>query len=68
MENALIKNPLVLEILDKYRVIWALNHLSALGGWDLRVYMPPEGVETRGEALSKVASLSQKIFFCLTSL
>jgi carboxypeptidase Taq len=62
MENKLIKHPFILEILDKYKVIWSLGHLSALGNWDLSVYMPEEGATARGEALGKLATLSQKLF------
>lgn len=62
MENKLIKHKFILEILDKYKVIWSLNHLGALGNWDLSVYMPEEGATARGEALGKIATLSQKIF------
>ena len=53
---------MILEILDKYKVIWSLNHLTALGNWDLSVYMPEEGALARGEALGKIATLSQKLF------
>ncbi|MFA5259517.1 MAG: carboxypeptidase M32 [Candidatus Pacearchaeota archaeon] len=62
MGDKLIKHPFIIEILDKYKVIWSLNHLGALGSWDLSVYMPEEGALARGEALGKVATLSQKLF------
>lgn len=62
MGNKLIKHPFMLEILDKYKVIWSLGHLASLGHWDLSVYMPEEGAIARGEALGKVATLSQKLF------
>jgi len=58
----LIKNYVILKILEKYRVIWSLNHLVSLGHWDLDTYMPEEGARSRGEALGKVATLSQKLF------
>ena len=62
MENKLIKNPIILKILDKYKVIWSLNHLASLANWDLSVYMPEEGATARGEALGKVSTLSQTLF------
>ncbi|MDO8508716.1 MAG: carboxypeptidase M32 [Nanoarchaeota archaeon] len=62
MHSNLIKHPSIRKILEHYRVIWSLNHLSGLGNWDLETYMPEEGSEARGEALSKIASLSQKLF------
>ena len=62
MENSLIKNAKILRLLEDYRVIWALGHFSGLGYWDLETYMPQDGVEARGEALSKIESLSQKLF------
>mgnify|MGYP001613220093 CR=1 FL=1 len=58
----LINHPLIVELLDKYRTIWSLGHVSALANWDLQTYMPKDGVSARGEALSKVASLSQSLF------
>jgi carboxypeptidase Taq len=58
----LIQNKLILEILEKYKVIWSLGHLAALGSWDLDTYMPEEGAGARGEALGKVATLSQRLF------
>lgn len=62
MADKLIKHPRILELLEKYKVIWALGHLSGLGHWDLETYMPEEGAKARGEALAKIASLSQGLF------
>ena len=62
MENKLIKHKFILEILDKYKVIWSINHVWALANWDLSVYMPEEGATARGEAIGKIATLSQKLF------
>ncbi len=62
MEKIEIKNLVIKEILERYKTIWALGHLSALANWDLQTYMPKEGIEARSEALGKLAVLSQKIF------
>ncbi|MDP3882206.1 MAG: carboxypeptidase M32 [Nanoarchaeota archaeon] len=62
MENTLIKNPIILQILEKYRIIWALNHLGALGHWDMETYMPQEGARARAEALAKISVLNQSLF------
>ncbi len=62
MTETLIKNKIILKILDNYKSIWSLGHLTSLGNWDLNTYMPPEGVEARGMALGKTAVLSQRLF------
>lgn len=62
MENKLIKNKVIIKIIDKYKKIWSLYHLSSLANWDMDTYMPEEGLEARGEALSKVSSLIQELF------
>ena len=58
----IIKNKVILEILDKYRQIWALGHLGGLANWDLSVYMPEDGAGARVEALAKLSTLMQKLF------
>src|SRR3989338_7296211 len=61
-ESNLIKHHLIKELLEKYKVLWALGHVSALAHWDLETYMPKEGAKARGESLGKIASLSQSLF------
>lgn len=58
----LIRNIVILKILEKYKIIWALSHLAGLANWDLDTYMPELGLEARGEALAKVSSLIQELF------
>jgi len=58
----LITHPIIKELLDRYKIIWSLSHVASLAHWDLQTYMPKQGATARGEALSKVASLSQKLF------
>src|SRR3989344_5351847 len=61
MARTLIIHHLILELLKKYRPIWSLNHLTALAHWDMQTYMPKDGIEARGEALSDAATLSQTL-------
>ncbi len=62
MEKELITNTTIIKILDKYKILWSLGHVSALAGWDLETYIPQEGAQARAEALSKISSLSQSLF------
>jgi len=34
------KNPIILQLNQKYQLISSLNQLLALSGWDLETYMP----------------------------
>ncbi len=56
------ENSTILKILDYYKNIWALNHISAVSHWDLETYMPSLGASARGEALGRVATIKQKMF------
>ncbi len=53
-------NPTILKILEKYKEVWALSHLSKLASWDGEVYMPVNGAEHRGLALAKIQTLIKK--------
>ncbi len=55
------ENKIVKEIIEKYRVIWAINHASSLMGWDSEVYMPKEGVRERAVARAQLSVLSQQL-------
>ncbi|MEB3778876.1 MAG: carboxypeptidase M32 [Desulfurococcales archaeon] len=55
------ENPVVKEILEKYRVIWALNHAGALMGWDSQTYMPEKGVVERAIARAEISVLVQQL-------
>lgn len=59
---AIFKNKTILKILDYYKNLWALAYVSKLAHWDFETYMPPKGVDARGEALAKISTLRQKIF------
>lgn len=55
------ENPIIKEILNKYRVIWAISHAQSLMGWDAETYMPREGVRERAIAQSELSVLSQQL-------
>jgi len=56
-EHELFTNDIVKKILEKTRVIWALNHASSLMDWDLRVNMPKDGFIERSIARSEISAL-----------
>ncbi len=60
--NSPFKNNIILQILDYYKTLWAISHVSAVNHWDLETYMPPMGAGARGEALAKMSTLRQKLF------
>lgn len=55
-------NKVISQILEKYKIIWALNYASDLANWDLSTYMPEDGAIAKGEALAKMNSLRQSLF------
>lgn len=62
MEKNLFQNKIILELLEKYQSIWALDHLNKLATWDSEVYMPIKGARYRGKALAKSQTLIQQLF------
>jgi carboxypeptidase Taq len=54
--------PTIIKILDYYKNLWAISHVSAVSHWDLETYMPKKGVEARGQALGRLAVIRQKMF------
>ena len=38
-----------------------LGHALAVMGWDQETYMPPGGLETRGNALATISKMAQEI-------
>ncbi len=61
MTGPLIENPVVREIVEKYRVLWALGHAMGLMGWDSQTYMPRAGNEERGLARAELSVLSRQL-------
>lgn len=54
------KNPLIQQVLEKYKPIWALDHASSLLNWDLETYMPVDGSKPRGFAYAQLSLLRQE--------
>ncbi|MEM3871406.1 MAG: carboxypeptidase M32 [Nitrososphaeria archaeon] len=54
------QNKLVLEVLERYKVVWSIEHAMALLSWDSETYMPEDGVEERSVAFSQLDLLKQK--------
>jgi carboxypeptidase Pfu. Metallo peptidase. MEROPS family M32 len=55
------ENPLVKEILEKYRVLWAIEHAMSLMSWDSETYMPREGYRDRAVARAELSLLQQQL-------
>src|SRR5207302_9895774 len=64
----LFSNPVVLELLAKYKPIAAMTHTSALLGWDVEINMPEAGANARGQAQAEIELLRQKMTLDLTGL
>jgi len=55
------EHPVIREILERYRVVWAIGHAQSLMGWDSQTYMPPEGNAERGLARAELSVLSRSL-------
>jgi carboxypeptidase Taq len=53
------QNPLIQDVLEAYKPIWALDHASSVLNWDLETYMPVEGAKARGFAYAQLALMKQ---------
>lgn len=61
-------DPIVLEILAKYRPIAAMYYSSALMSWDLEINMPEAGAEARGKVQAELELLRQRMALDLVRL
>ncbi len=61
MTSSPFNHPLIREILELSRPIWALNYAMGLLSWDRETYMPPRGVEARSIAASQLAVLQRRL-------
>src|SRR5437763_14482850 len=59
-------NPVVLDLVARYKSIAAMTHASSLLGWDLEINMPEAGASARGQAQSEIELLRQKMTIDLT--
>ena len=55
------ERPVINQILDAYKPIWSLKHAISLMGWDFETYMPREGTEERGVAVSQLHMLHKDL-------
>jgi len=62
----MFKNPVIDQILDSYKPIWALNHAGSLFEWDLETYMPVDAAKSRGFAQAQLALIRQQKVLNLT--
>lgn len=51
-----VNNPTIKALLEKYKEISLLNHISATLNWDLNVNLPSKGSQARSEQLAYLAS------------
>ena len=61
-------NHVILDILEKYRPVAALNHSTSLMNWDMEVNMPEGGAKARGIALAETALIIQAKTLALENL
>src|SRR5712691_13556904 len=61
-------NPVVLDLLARYKSIAAMTHASSLLGWDLEINMPEAGATARGQAQAEIELLRQKMTIDLVGL
>ncbi len=54
------KNPAITEILESYKPVWGLDHVSALLEWDMETYMPLGASKPRGFAQAQTALIKQQ--------
>jgi len=54
-------NPTIKKILLHYEKIWAIENLKRLSGWDLEVFMPIDGVKTRGRVIANLSAMQQDL-------
>ena len=65
---ALFNNPVIVDLLVKYRPIAAMTYSSSLLGWDLEINMPEAGAAARGKAQAELELLRQKMTLDLADL
>lgn len=56
----MLKNPLIRQILEGYKPIWALDHASSLLRWDVETYMPVQGSRSRAFAQAYLTLVKQE--------
>lgn len=64
----MFQNKTILDLIQRYRLVWAVGHASAVLNWDFETYMPPEGTRARAIANSELALLRQRFTLSLKEL
>ena len=54
------RNPVINKILESYKPVWGLDHVSALLEWDMETYMPLGASKPRGFAQAQTALIKQQ--------
>lgn len=54
------ENPAIDKILEHYKPVWGLGHVSALLEWDMETYMPLGASKPRGFAQAQTALIMQE--------
>jgi carboxypeptidase Taq len=62
------QNKTILDIIQKYRVVWAVGHASSALNWDFETYMPSQGITARAIANSELSLLQQRFSLSLKEL
>jgi carboxypeptidase Taq len=62
------ENSIITEIVERYKPIWALDHVSALLEWDMETYMPVGAAKPRGFAQAQTALMKQQRIIELSDL
>jgi carboxypeptidase Taq len=58
-KNNVFTNPIIRELIEKFKPFWALRRSEALLEWDLEVNMPKKGSTSRGIIMGQIALLNQ---------
>ena len=64
----MFQNNTIFEIIQRYRVVWAVGHASSVLNWDFETYMPSEGTLARAIADSELSLLQQRFTLSLKEL
>ncbi len=56
----IFENTTIKEIIEKYKVLWALGHALSVMSWDSQTYMPRGGVNERAVARATLSVLMRK--------
>jgi carboxypeptidase Taq len=62
------KNPAINKILESYKPVWGLAHVSALLEWDMETYMPVGASKPRGFAQAQTALIMQEHMTDMTGI